>query len=701
MKRSFVLAVAVLVVAALAAFAEMARIRIVNAGGAALELDDGSVLVPGSSHIEYVPAGYSGTICGAPYPALAPGELYLLRVAPERVAKAKPAPVAPAVEPAAEPEPAPAAVPAPSRPASQAETRPPEPAPVAVTEPASAVKPVARPVDETGTPDPAPQTPAIAPPAMPQVPDGMVLVPAGENTGVDPEYGPYSLISPGFFMDRSEITLAQWHEVREWAEEHGYRFDHEGNGKGDNHPVHTISWYDCAKWCNARSEMEGLVPVYYHRNAVFREAIVNGLESPDVFSYEECGGYRLPSRDQWDIAARGGASSTIFPWGNVITRENANVIARRGMASSYMENVSVGDFSKDPEAEYDTRFRLGGTPYTCSAGTFPPNGYGLTEMQGNVAEWLNDDNLWGQPHFEALCYGGAWDMPGEGCSLGSGVAKSRNSAHYDTGFRTVRPIPGIELPFELPSGEFPEAKHPEAEKRLTDSLGARDKYTQDGWKRRNPYHDTMVKTIEDRKRMRMACGVWEKRPALPPSPESVTANLRMGGGGGAASLESGGGVASTSGIADSVSGLREGGPRRPPAGNGAGADHGFKLRRVPARQADLMVFLQKGEATMTPNDNFSYGFMDFRLKNNTGRRIVRCEMEIGFSVGGLQTISFADIPAGGVGKSDDTFAMIGANINGNLTKEPFLFPALVFVDDGAGNIVDLYESGVSVGFLSE
>ena len=40
-----------------------------------------------------------------------------------------------------------------------------------------------------------------------------------------------------------------------------------GEGKGDTHPVHSVSWYDVVKWCNAKSERAGLTPVYYTNDA--------------------------------------------------------------------------------------------------------------------------------------------------------------------------------------------------------------------------------------------------------------------------------------------------------------------------------------------------------------------------------------------------------------------------------------------------
>src|SRR5205807_513210 len=53
-----------------------------------------------------------------------------------------------------------------------------------------------------------------------------------------------------------------------WAIGHGYSFDYGAQGKAANHPAHSMTWYDAVKWCNARSEKEGLVPAYYTNAAL-------------------------------------------------------------------------------------------------------------------------------------------------------------------------------------------------------------------------------------------------------------------------------------------------------------------------------------------------------------------------------------------------------------------------------------------------
>ena len=93
----------------------------------------------------------------------------------------------------------------------------------------------------------------------------MVLIPAGcVHDGKQCRRGsditdavPVSVTLSAFYMDVNEVTLSQWQSVYYWATSHGYAFINAGAGKAANHPVQTVDWYDCVKWCNARSERRG------------------------------------------------------------------------------------------------------------------------------------------------------------------------------------------------------------------------------------------------------------------------------------------------------------------------------------------------------------------------------------------------------------------------------------------------------------
>jgi formylglycine-generating enzyme len=206
-------------------------------------------------------------------------------------------------------------------------------------------------------------------------PTNMVLIPAGSfamgdsfHEGRSDELPVHTVYVSAFHMDKFEVTKALWYRVHDWATNHGYKFENRGAGKWVDHPVHSINWYDAVKWCNARSEKEGLVPAYYTSPAldtVYRKGRSNLVETCVKWGT----GYRLPTEAEWEKAARGGVSGRRYPWAdtNRITQARANFYSNGG-----------------------NQYRTGPMPYTSPAGSFPPNGYGLFDMAGNIKEWCWD-----------------------------------------------------------------------------------------------------------------------------------------------------------------------------------------------------------------------------------------------------------------------------------------------------------------------
>jgi formylglycine-generating enzyme required for sulfatase activity len=219
------------------------------------------------------------------------------------------------------------------------------------------------------------------------VPSGMALIPQGAFTMGDSVDGDENALIRtvtlnAFYMGKYEVTKAEWDEVRTWGLSNGYADLWEGTGKASNHPVQDITWYHMVKWCNARSQKEGLTPVYYTNNAqttIYKTWNVNLTNAHVKWA---ANGYRLPTEAEWEKAARGGLSGKRFPWGDTISHSQANYHSRDYLSYSYDLSGAVNNYHPD--------YSMGPDPYTSPVGDFAANGYGLYDMAGNVAEWCWD-----------------------------------------------------------------------------------------------------------------------------------------------------------------------------------------------------------------------------------------------------------------------------------------------------------------------
>jgi len=124
-------------------------------------------------------------------------------------------------------------------------------------------------------------------------------------------------------------------------------FSHPGYG---NYPVVGVSWEQAVAFCHWRTT---LFNVFQLKN--------KGVRVQD---------YRLPTEAEWEYAARGGKSLSMYPWGG-------NYI--RTAKGCFLANFKPqrGNYTDD------------GYLITAPVGSYPPNDYGLYDMAGNVSEWTS------------------------------------------------------------------------------------------------------------------------------------------------------------------------------------------------------------------------------------------------------------------------------------------------------------------------
>ncbi len=275
--------------------------------------------------------------------------------------------------------------------------------------------------------------------SLPAAPAGMAAIPGGTfqmGDTMDSSSGRTAIITiSAFFCDKTEVPKSLYDTVRNWGLANGYALYSGASFGGGNQPVHSVTWFDAVKWCNARSQMERLTPCYYTDTAqtVVYKTGDAGL-SPAMVKWS-ANGYRLPTESEWERAARGGLTNRRFPWGDTITHSQAVYYS----ITSYAYDVS-------PTRGYHPTWGSGTAP----VGTFQANGYGLYDMAGNVWEWAWD--WWGgelgtpsvvDPDGPAsgsyrVLRGGDWYGDSSGCRVGVRGNGNPSHGYYGFGFRSVR-----------------------------------------------------------------------------------------------------------------------------------------------------------------------------------------------------------------------------------------------------------------------
>ncbi|MFC6859934.1 formylglycine-generating enzyme family protein [Zunongwangia atlantica] len=237
-----------------------------------------------------------------------------------------------------------------------------------------------------------------------ETPEGMVWIPggqfsqgavAGDEMAMKHENPNHKVAVDGFFMDKTEVTNA---EFREFVESTGYvtvaerEIEWEEMKKqlpaGTPKPHDSIlqpgslifkktkssvpNLYDYSQWWEWKIGASWKHPEGPDSNLEGKDDFpVVHIAYEDAQAYCEWAGRRLPTEAEWEWAAKGGLEDAIFSWGN-----DKEVLAERA-------NTWEGEFpTENTQAD--------GFENKAPVKSYPPNGYGLFDMAGNVWEFTSD-----------------------------------------------------------------------------------------------------------------------------------------------------------------------------------------------------------------------------------------------------------------------------------------------------------------------
>jgi formylglycine-generating enzyme required for sulfatase activity len=254
---------------------------------------------------------------------------------------------------------------------------------------------------------------AANPPEAPgPAPDGMVWIPGGEfSMGAADPMGAdgndvgmratadsrpiHRVFVDGFWMDRTEVTNQQFGA---FVGATGYVTVAERTPRAEDfpgappenlvagsvvfsNPGHPVPLDNHLRWWSYVKGADWRHPLGPDSSIAGREQVpVVHVAYEDAEAYARWAHTRLPTEAEWEFAARGGRSGELYPWGNEFRKDGV-----------WNANTHQGHFP-DRDSGEDAFEGIG------PVAQFPPNGYGLYDVAGNVWEWVSD---WYRPDYYA------------------------------------------------------------------------------------------------------------------------------------------------------------------------------------------------------------------------------------------------------------------------------------------------------------
>lgn len=250
----------------------------------------------------------------------------------------------------------------------------------------------------TPKPEASPSVNTTKPPGP--TPEGMVWIPGGTfwmggndqtTSDADP---PHLVTVDGYWMDRTEVTNRQF---AAFVKATGYvtvaERKPEAKDFPDAPPENLVAGSVVFAQPNTPVPLNDhlqwwrYVPGADWRHPEGPESSIEGKDDypvvqvgfPDAEAYARWAGKRLPTEAEWEFAARGGLDRRKYVWGD--SREPEGKPRMNSWQGRFpVQNVATDGFAR-----------------LAPVGTFPPNGFGLLDMAGNVWEWCSD---WYRPNYE-------------------------------------------------------------------------------------------------------------------------------------------------------------------------------------------------------------------------------------------------------------------------------------------------------------
>ena len=258
----------------------------------------------------------------------------------------------------------------------------------------------------------------------------MVLIKGGKflmgtNDGMPYEAPVHEVTVNSFWMDEHEVTVA---EFTRFVSDTGYQTEAEKFGWSGVFNLKTGAWerVDKADWRHPDGPASQPYP----------DEPVCQISWRDADAYARWAGQRLPTEAEWEYAARGSLVGKKYSWGDDL-RPGGKPVANWWQGHFPEQNTGEDGFIRRARVK-----------------SFPPNGYGLYEMAGNVWEWCGDwytddyyvhtasENPTGpEKSKERVIRGGSWMCAENFCTNYRVAARSHatpDSGLNNLGFRCVR-----------------------------------------------------------------------------------------------------------------------------------------------------------------------------------------------------------------------------------------------------------------------